>query len=390
MKMTSKKWIALLMAMVLVFGLLAGCATTTTTETTTAAETTVAATETNSATEAITSNDVAETQETAPAESATIDPADIKIGYIVKTLGNTFWQTYESGARAAAEELGVQIDVRDVPTESDFKAQLDVALTMVNQDYDAIVAASITHPNLVPAIAAANEKGIPWIVVSEEQDAAVLEQSNAYVTAQCRLSFYDEGLVAGAYVADQLNGEGEVAIIEGMAGTSATRDRIAGFQDALAAFPGIEIVASQPADWMREEARDVTASMLQANPNIEAIYALNDTMALGVAVAVEQAGKIGEIIIVGDDGTEEAYQSIVNGQMSATIDGVAWQIAYYSVHAAVKAVVEDAETLPNYDLTPGLISIDNVQEALDVAPMPVGEMFDINENIYLPIAGIKE
>lgn len=319
-----------------------------------------------------------------------IKASDIKIGYIVKSLGNTFWQTYEAGAKAAAEELGVQIDVRDVPTESDFKGQLDVALTMINQDYDAIVAASITNTNLIPAIAKANEKGIPWIVVSEDQDPDVLKQSNASITARCRLSFFDEGVIAGEYVAEQLEGKGDVAIVEGMAGTSATRDRMAGFEEALKDYPDIKIVASQPGDWMREKARDVTASMLQANPNIKAIYALNDTMALGVAVAAEQAGKAGEILIIGDDGTQEAFQSIKNGQMAATIDGVAWQIAYYSVHAAVKAVVENAETLPDYDLTPGLITIDNVEEAINLAPKPVEEMFEINKNIYLPIPGIKE
>ena len=132
--------------------------------------------------------------------AAAKDPSEIKIGYIVKCLSNTFWQTYEAGARAAAEDLGVQIDVRDVPTETDLSAQLDVALAMVGQDYDAIVAASISNTNLIPAIAKANEAGIPWIVVSEAQDEDVLKQSNAHITAECRLSFYQEGVVAGQYL----------------------------------------------------------------------------------------------------------------------------------------------------------------------------------------------
>ena len=120
--------------------------------------------------------------------------------------------------------------------------------------------------------------------------------------------------------------------------------------------------------------------MLQANPNLKAIYALNDTMALGVVPAAEQAGR--DIVIIGDDGTKEAFESIRDGKMSATIDGVAYQIAYYSVYAAVKAVVEGVETLPDYDLTPGLITIENCEEALAVAPEPVSEMYEINKNIY--------
>jgi ABC-type sugar transport system substrate-binding protein len=323
-------------------------------------------------------------------EEQTIAAEDIKIGYIVKTLGNTFWQTYEQGARAAAADLGVQIDVRDVPTEGDIKGQLDVAMAMVGQDYDAIVAASITNTNLIPAIAEANKNNIPWIVVSEAQDENVLAQNDAYVTAQVRLSFYEEGVIIGEYVAEQLNGEGQVGIVEGMAGTSATRDRIQGVMDVFKDYPDIEVVASQPADWQRELARDVAGTMLQANPDIDAIIANNDTMALGVAVAVEQAGKKGEIIVTGDDGTPEAYEAIKNGDLAATVDGVAWQIAYYSVHAAVKAVVEGAKTLPNYDLKPNLVTIVNVEEVAAQMPKPPEYMFEVNQNIYLPISGIKE
>ncbi len=330
-------------------------------------------------------------EEEAPAEEApAVMAEDIKIGYIVKTLGNTFWQTYEAGAKAAAEDLGVQIDVRDVPTEGDIKGQLDVAMAMVNQDYDAIVAASITNTNLIPAIAEANAKDIPWIVVSEDQDQDVLDQNNAYVTAKCRLSFYEEGVIIGEYIAEQLNGEGQVGIVEGMAGTSATRDRNQGVADVFADYPGLEIVASQPGDWQRELARDVAGAMLQANPEIDAIIANNDTMALGAAVAVEQAGKKGEILVTGDDGTPEAYEAIMNGDLAATVDGVAWQIAYYSVHAAVKAVVEGAKTLPSYDLKPNLVTIDTVEEVMKTMPKPPANMFEVNENIYVPIAGIIE
>ena len=180
-----------------------------------------------------------------------------------------------------------------------------------------------------------------------------------------------------------------MAIIEGLTGTTATNERIAGFKEALEGT-NIKIVASQPADWLREEAKDVTLGILQANPEIKAIYALNDTMALGCVAALNQAEKLQDVLVIGDDGTNEAYESIQNKEMAATIDGVAWQIAYFSVHAAVKAVVEEKETLEDYDLTPGLITIDNVSEAMEEAPKPVQEMFDINKNIYLPIEGIKE
>lgn len=312
--------------------------------------------------------------------------SDVRIAYIVKWLGNTFWQTYESGARAAAKDLGVEINVFDVDDESDFQGQFETALNVVNQGYDAIVAASITNTNLIPAIAAANKAGIPWIVVSEDQDQSVLDMYNAKVTARCRLSFYDEGFIAGKYFVDKLGGEGEVAIIEGLAGTSATNDRSAGFKAAIK-DSNLKLVASLPGDWDRQKAYNVAAGMIQANPNLKGIYALNDTMALGAVPAIQQAGK--KVLIVGDDGTKEAFESIRDGKLAGTIDGVAYQIAYYSVYAAVKAVMEELDVLPDYSLTPGLITKDNVEEALAVAPQPVSEMYTINKNIYSSIKGIN-
>ncbi len=311
----------------------------------------------------------------------------VKIGYIVKTLGNTFWQKYAAGAQGAGKKLGIQVDVRDVPTEGDFKAQLDVALTMVNQDYSAIVAASITNTNLIPAIAEANKKGIPWIVVSEDQDQKVLDQKKAYVTAKVRLSFYDEGILVGEYLAKRLSGQGKVGIVEGLAGTSATRDRIQGIRDVFKKYPGLKIVSSQPGDWLREKARDVAASMIQANPDLNAIAALNDTMALGVVVAVEQAGKKGKIIVTGDDGTSEAYQAIKNGTLDATVDGIPYMIAYLSVFAATKAAVEKTKKLPNYSLKPFLVTKDNVAGVMKTDPVPIKAVFDANPNTYWPIKG---
>ena len=311
----------------------------------------------------------------------------IRIGYIVKTLGNTFWQKYAAGAQAAAKKLGVEVVVRDVPTEQDFKAQLDVAQTMVNENFNAFVAASITSTNLIPAIAQANQKNKPWIVVSEDQDPQVLQQMNASVTTKCRLSFYNEGIIIGKYVASRLNGNGKVGIIEGMAGISATRDRIQGIKDVFKDFPGLTIVASQPGDWLREKAHDAAANMIQANPDINAIIANNDTMALGAAVAADQAGKKGQIIVTGDDGTDEAYQAIKDGSLDATVDGIPWLIAYYSVYAAVKAVIENAKILPNLDLFPSLVTKDNVEDVMKTSPVPTQASFDQNKNIYWPIKG---
>jgi len=315
------------------------------------------------------------------------EASKIRIGYIVKTLGNPFWQKYKDGAEAAGKKLGVSVTVRDVPTEGDFKAQLDVAKTMVSQNYKAIVAASITNTNLIPAIAEANKRNIRWVVVSEDQDPAVLAKMNASVTTKCRLSFYDEGVLIGKYIAKRLDGKGEVGIVAGMAGTSATTDRIQGIKDVFKDYPDLKIVSTQPGDWQREKAHDIAVNMMHANPGLSAIIANNDDMALGATAAVKQAGKEGKVFVTGDDGTDQAYQAIKDGSLAATVDGLPWLIAYYSVFAATKAVVEKADTLPNLSLHPFLVTKDNVDDVLKLSPRPTQAAFDENKNIYTPIPG---
>lgn len=318
------------------------------------------------------------------------DMPNYKIGYLVKTMGNSVWQTYAEAAQQAAADLGVTVEVRDVATEGDYLEQYNVALTMVNQDFDAIIAASITNSNLIAAIAEANEKDIPWIVVGEYQDETILEQKNAYVTANCVMNYYDEGVAIAEYVAEQLNYEGEVAVVEGTAGLGYTIAMNEAYADVFSKYPDIKIVAAQSGDWERETAYNVTLGMLQANPNLKALIVMNDTMALGSMAAVEAAGKTGDIIITGADATPDALDAVKAGTLAMTADVCAWQIAYYSVCAAVKALDEDLKTVEDYSFTPCLVTQDNVDEVLASAPRTIEEMYDVNPNIYLPLPGRLE
>jgi D-allose transport system substrate-binding protein len=324
-------------------------------------------------------------------EGSCINPSDIKIGVIVKTLSNTSWQSTAEGAYQAGKELGVIVEVKDVPTEQDFQKQLELGLNMVNQDYDAIAASSMTNTNMIPAIVEANKRGIPWISMAEENDPTVMAEQDAFETAFIKIYFYKEGLKIGEYVAEALGGTGKVGIVEGQAGNSATIARITGIKDALQNYPDIEIVASQPGDWDRQKALTVAANMIQANPDIKAIMANNDTMAMGVLQAVIQAEKLGEIIVTGDDGTIEALEAIQAGSMGATVNLGAWMLGYISVYAGTKAVVEKQNKLPEYELEPLLITKENVAQVLEIYPLPIQEFLELNsEHPYQPIQGFCE
>ena len=112
---------------------------------------------------------------------------------------------------------------------------------------------------------------------------------------------------------------GEVAIIEGKAGNASGEARRNGATDAFKKAGQIKLVASQPGDWDRIKALDVATNVLQRNPNVKAFYCANDTMAMGVAQAVANAGKTGQIMVVGTDGIPEARKMVDAGMMTATV-----------------------------------------------------------------------
>jgi ribose transport system substrate-binding protein len=129
------------------------------------------------------------------------------------------------------------------------------------------------------------------------------------------------GDTAGKYVCDILSGQGSVVEIQGTAGASATVDRHDAFHAAIAAnCPGVTVIADQVANYTREPALKFMEDMLQRFPagEIDVVYAHNDEMALGAVTALEAAGRLTEVKVVGIDGQETAYEAIRDGRMAAT------------------------------------------------------------------------
>ncbi len=104
----------------------------------------------------------------------------------------------------------------------------------------------------------------------------------------------------------------------GVLGQETSREKSRGFQDALKKYPGIELLSSQPANYDRATAMSVMENWLQSFDRIDAVYAANDEMALGAMQAIEAAGKLDEIFIMGNDGTDEALEAVAEGRLGAT------------------------------------------------------------------------
>ena len=227
----------------------------------------------------------------------------------------------------------------------------------VAKGYKAIGVAPLSPTNLINGIVAANQKGIYVMNIDEKVDMDTLKNAGGSVIAFATTDNVKVGEKGANYIISKLTSGGDVAIIEGKAGNASGEARKQGATDAFKAATGINLVGSQPADWDRQKALDTAASMIQQNPNLKAIYCCNDTMALGALQAVKNAGKLGEILVVGTDGAAEALKSVEAGELSATVAQDSAEIGAVSLRQMVEAVKAGAAIDPN--ATPETIPVDS-------------------------------
>jgi ABC-type sugar transport system substrate-binding protein len=289
-----------------------------------------------------------------------------KLLAVVKTLSNEYWQTMERGYQDAAAEKGVTIDVLSVPTEQDTEQQLNQLQTALAQGYDAIMVSPITPANLIPALVAANQAGIPIINVDERVDPAAAEAAGAKLTSVIASDNRDAGARAAQYMIDNIPDGGKVAIIEGKAGNQSGLDRKEGFQEAIEAAGNFEIVASQPADWDQQRALDAATNILQANPDLVGFYAANDTMALGVVEAARAAGKLDQVVIIGTDAIPAALAAVQADDMEGTVAQFPAEEARIATSLAILAL--QGNPVEGFIPSPiELITKDNVADMLQPA-----------------------
>ncbi len=239
-------------------------------------------------------------------------PEGIVLGSILKNQANEFWLALGDGMTSAAEANGATIDIQATRTETDTAGQLSIAETMLQNDYNALILSPLTNECLDSAVASAKEAGLPIVNANCEYVA----DADVFVGGlQIEI-----GHKAADYIAEKIGEEGKVAIIEGVSGTFTSIQRVNGFNEQIANYPNIEVVASVPADYEVEKGMNVATDILTQNPDVAALYCCNDNMALGAVEALRQAGKLGEVIVIGVDGTGDAYKSIHAGELNATVD----------------------------------------------------------------------
>jgi ribose transport system substrate-binding protein len=301
----------------------------------------------------------APTQEpAAPAADATSAPAasadkDVNIAVIVKAVTSDYWKLVGSGVdEAMAEDPTIHATFLGPNEETDIEGQIRFIEAQISAKVDAIAVAPSQADQVQPTLQKAVEAGIPVVLI--DTDISTFTAKSAFVGTDNRKG----GELAGQFIADKLASGDEVAIIRGAAGDPVHNLREEGATEALEAA-GLKVVAVQPANSDRAMGQSVAENILTANPNIKAIYATNDEMALGAYNAAKAAGK--DLIIVGFDASPDALTSISNGEMTASIAQFAANIGKLgTLTAAAVARGEQVESFVNTGVE--VVSADNVAD----------------------------
>lgn len=265
-----------------------------------------------------------------------------RIALVMKSLANEFFSTMADGAKKhqAAHSNDYDLIVNGIKNETDLAEQVNLVEQMVAQRVNAIVIAPADSKALVTVLKRAKEAGILVVNIDNKLDAGVLTQANL------QIPFVGPDNRAGAKkvgdaLAKRLSSGDKVAIIEGIPTAFNGQQRRLGFEDAMKAA-GLNIASVQSGRWEMEPANNIAAAMLSEHPDLKAILCANDNMALGAVAAIQSAGKAGKVLVVGFDNISAIRPLLQKGQVVATADQHAGQLAVFGIEAALKILKGEA------------------------------------------------
>ena len=261
-----------------------------------------------------------------------------KVALVMKSLANEFFLTMEDGAKAHQKEHANEyvLLANGIKDETDTAAQIKMVEQMAAQKVNALVIAPADSKALVPVVKAAIDKGILVVNIDNQLDAAALKDKGITVPFVGPDNRAGAKLV-GDYLAKSLKAGDKVAIIEGVSTTFNAQQRTLGYQDAMKAV-GADVVSVQSGQWEIDKANTVASGMLREHPDLKALLAGNDSMALGAVAAVKAAGKTGKVLVVGYDNIGAIKPMLADGRVLATADQFAAKQAVFGIETALKAI----------------------------------------------------
>ncbi len=256
-----------------------------------------------------------------------------KATLILKDLTNPVWILAGEGAKAAAADFGMEIEVVAPVESNNNDEQIALVQQVIAQKKDILIMVPADSTGIVPAIEEINAAGIPVINLNTKIN-------NESGTANSETFVVADNTICGTLCAEELvrlaGEEGEAIILEGPSGGQVTIDLSNAAQAVFAKYPNIKVVDIQDAKFDRSTGFTTTQNLLQAHPDLKIIFSCNDEMALGAVEALKEAGKLDQVFVGGIDGNKDALAAIKEGTMEVTVYKNFWLQAYTAVEAAAK------------------------------------------------------
>jgi ribose transport system substrate-binding protein len=278
----------------------------------------------------------------------------IEIALVPPAMVSPFYQAVIQGAEIVADKHDYELKILAPDREDDAAGLLNIVETMISRGVDALAICAMDEETSVTAVQKANAAGIPIVLFN-----TLVELPAGDVFAYVGYDQRKGGAQVANYVLSKVEGDIKAAIIEGLP-SSYTTERAGGFNDVAATEERLNVIVSQAADWEREKAMNVVTNILTAHPEINMIFGLSDEMGIGAGQAVKAAGKtIDDILIMGLDGNESAFDAIRKGLTSGTCDVNPVGIGTATIETIYKAL--NGEESPKMVVTDTIIvDADNV------------------------------
>lgn len=252
------------------------------------------------------------------------------IAVIPKGVSHFFWKSVEAGALAAGRDLGVEIRWKGPAQEIDYTGQINIVEDAINSRVDGIVLAPSHGDSLVPFVLRAQKEGIPVVIFDS---GIATEEYVSYIATDNRQG----GVVGAERLAEKLGGKGKVAILGVKKGSVSTDQREEGFQETIKTrYPGIEIVQFLYGEADRAKSLDRATDILTAHPDLNAIFASNESSSVGAVQAIKQKGLVGKVLLVGFDSSP----NLIDDLRAGALDSLVLQNPYRMGYESVKTLVE--------------------------------------------------
>ncbi|WP_233801749.1 sugar ABC transporter substrate-binding protein [Paraburkholderia sp. HP33-1] len=264
-----------------------------------------------------------------------------KVALVMKSLANEFFLTMETGAKDYQKHNPDKFDLitNGIKDETDTANQIRIVEQMIVSKVDAIVLAPADSKALVPVVKKAVDAGIIVVNIDNRLDQDVLKSKDLNVPFVGPDNRKGARMV-GDYLAKSVKSGDEVGILEGVSTTTNAQQRTAGFKDAMQTV-GTKVVSVQSGEWEIDKGNAVASAMLNEYPNLKALLAGNDNMAIGAVSAVRAAGKQGKVLVVGYDNINAIHPMLKDGRVLATADQFAAKQAVFGIDTALKALSEN-------------------------------------------------